>query len=117
MPKLLFTVLLILPSNKRQIIEKAQFAYFPLEKVFEKRTEKQVGAIKSLLPSNKKDELKEIEGIFPQNLMNDFACAKFKEIIKFQDIIKKIIYIINKILEKLIILLNIYYLLFFKRCT
>ena len=43
----------ILPSNQRQIIEQAKFAYFPLGKGFEKETEKQADAIKSLDPSNK----------------------------------------------------------------
>ena len=51
----------ILPSNQRQIIEQAKFAYSPLGKAFEKQTEKQVGAIKSLKPSNK---LKRIEVYF-----------------------------------------------------
>ena len=53
-----------------------------------KNKQKQVGAIKSLDPSNKKDELKQIEGIFPQNLMNDLICVKLKEIVNLQDIIK-----------------------------
>ena len=55
----------ILPSNQRQIIEQAKFAYFPLGKAFEKKTGKQVGALKPRSLSNKKDELKQIEGIFP----------------------------------------------------
>ena len=80
------TVEEILPSNQRQIIEQAKFAYFPLGKAFEKQTEKQVDAIKSLDLSNK---LKRIEGTFPQNLMNDLIRAKLKEIIELQDIIKK----------------------------
>ena len=46
----------ILPSNQRQIIEQAKFAYCPLGKALEKQTEKQVGSLKS----NKKDELKRI---------------------------------------------------------
>ena len=62
----------ILPSNQRQIIEQANFAYSPLGKAFEKQTEKQVGAIKSLNHYNK---LKRIEGIFPQNLVNDLIRA------------------------------------------
>ena len=39
--------------NQRQIIEKAKFAYSPLGKAFEKQTQKQVNATKSLDPSNK----------------------------------------------------------------
>ena len=44
----------ILPSNQRQIIEHAKFAYSPLEKALEKQTEKQVGTLKSLYISYKK---------------------------------------------------------------
>ena len=40
-----------------------------------KQTEKQIGALKSLNPSNKKGESKQTDGIFPQNLMNDFIRA------------------------------------------
>ena len=42
----------ILPSNQREITEQAKFAYSPLRKVFEKQTEKQIGAINSLDVSN-----------------------------------------------------------------
>ena len=59
----------------------AKFAISPLGKAFEKQTEKQVGALKSLDLSNKKDELKQIEGIFPQNLMNGLISATLKEIV------------------------------------
>ena len=76
----------IVPFNQRQIVEKAWFAYSPLGKAFEKQTEKQVDAIKSLDPSNKS---KQIEGIFSQNLMNDLIRAKLKEIVELQDFINK----------------------------
>ena len=56
----------MLPSNWRQIVEQAKFTYSPLAKALEKQTEKQVGALRSLDLSNKKDELKQIEGIFPK---------------------------------------------------
>ena len=49
---------------------------------------KQVGVIKSIDLFDKEDELKETEGISPQNMMNDLACANIKEIINLQDIIK-----------------------------
>ena len=78
----------ILPSNQIQIMQQAKFAYSPLRKAFEKHTENWVGAVKFLDLPNKKDELKQIESIFPQNLMNDLVCVKFKEIVTFQDIIK-----------------------------
>ena len=79
----------MLPSNQRQIIEQVKFAYSPLGKALKKQTEKQVGAIKSLDLSSKKDELIQIEGIFSQNVMNDLIRVKLKEIVKLQDIIKK----------------------------
>ena len=73
-------------SNQRQIIEQTEFAYSPLEEAFEKQTEQQVVAIKSLDPSNR---LKRIEGIFPQKLMNDLIRDKLKESIELKDFIKK----------------------------
>ena len=63
----------ILPSNKRQIIEQDKFAYSPLGKAFDKQTEKQVGALKSLDLSNKKDELYHIWGKFLHILINDLV--------------------------------------------
>ena len=77
-----------LPSNQRQIIEQAKFSYSTLGKNFEQQTEKQFGATKSLDLSHKKYKLKQIEGIFPQNLMNNLIRAKLREIVKLQDIIK-----------------------------
>ena len=69
-------------------MEQAKFAYSPLGKGFEKQTEKQVGAVNFLDVFYKKDELKQIDGIFPQNLMNDLIRDKLKEIVSLQDIIK-----------------------------
>ena len=76
----------ILPSNQRQLIEQANFTYSSLEKAFEKQTEKQVDAIKSLDSANR---LKQIGDIFPQKLMNDLIRAKLREIVELRDIIKK----------------------------
>ena len=53
-----------------------------------KQTEEQCGARKFLKPSNKKDELKQTEGIFQQNLMNDLVRAKLKKIVNLEDIVK-----------------------------
>ena len=66
----------ILLSNQRQIIEQAKFADSFLGKSFEEQKEKQVGALKSLELSNKKDQLKQIESILPQNLMNNLINVK-----------------------------------------
>ena len=63
----------MLPSNQKQIIEQAKFAYSPLGKAFEKQTEKYIDAMKPLDSSYK---LKQIH-------------AKLKKIVKLQDIIKK----------------------------
>ena len=49
------TVKEILPFNQRQKTKEPKFGYSPLRKDFEKQTEKQFGAIKSLEISNKKD--------------------------------------------------------------
>ena len=53
-----------MPSNQKQIIEQSKFAYSHSGKAFEKQTERQVSALKSLDISNKKYKLKEIEGYF-----------------------------------------------------
>ena len=53
----------IVSFNQRQLTEQAKFAYSLIGKAFEKQTEKQAGAIESLILSNKKDELKQIESI------------------------------------------------------
>ena len=41
--------------------------------------------------SNEKDELKQIESIFPPDLMNNLIRSKLKEVIKLEDFIKKTI--------------------------
>ena len=107
-------------SNQRQRTKQAKFPYFPLEKALEKQTEKQVGALKSLDTSNEKNELKQIDGILSQNLMNDLICIGLEQVVNLQGIIKKdgktyrgnvekrFIFV-----EKLVILVNIHYLLYF----
>ena len=78
----------ILPSNRTKITEQAKFAYSPSGKALEKQIEKQVGALKFLKLANRKYGLKQIEGVFPQNLRNDFNRDKLKEIINLQNIIR-----------------------------
>ena len=56
----------ILPSNRRQITEQDKFSHSPFRKALEKQKEKQVDALKSSNLSNKTDELKQIEVIFPK---------------------------------------------------
>ena len=76
--------------------------YYPLGKALEKQTEKQVDALKSLTLSSETDESKWIKSLVPKNLLND---------------LKQMNYIINQVAKKLITLVNIIYLLFFKRYT
>ena len=92
----------ILPPSQKQMIG-------------QKPTEKEVGAFKPLQLFNKKSELKQIEGIFPENVLNDLIINKFREIIKLQVLLKQMICIINQKAEKFMTLLNICYLSFFKR--
>ena len=54
-------------------------------KSFRKTNKKQVDALKSLNLSNKTDELKLIECIFPKNWINDLIRDRLKEIIKLQN--------------------------------
>ena len=51
-----------------------------------KNKQKQFRALRSTDLSNKKDEVKQIEGIFPKNMLNDLIVNKSKEIVTLQDI-------------------------------
>ena len=77
-----------MPPNQRQIIEQVKFAYSLLGTTVGKQTEKHVGTLKVLDTFNKKNKLKQIKGIFPQNLMNDLIRVKLEEIFTLQNIIK-----------------------------
>ena len=68
-----------MPSNQQKIIEQAKFTYSPLGKAFEKQTKEQVKAIKDLNISDKASELKQTEGIFPQNVLNELISNKLKK--------------------------------------
>ena len=77
----------MLPSGLSQITQQARFTYSRLGKAFEKQTEKQVGALKSLnLPNN--IELKQIESISQKKQLNDLIINKLKEIMHLQNNIK-----------------------------
>ena len=82
-----FTDEKILPSNRRQKIEKIKFTYSSLGNVLEKQTKKQVDAIKSLHFSNKASELDQLKR-FPQNQLNYLIIDKLKQINQLQNIIK-----------------------------
>ena len=66
----------LLPSNRSQIIEQANFTYSPLEKASEKQTEKQVDTLKSLNLSTRRVELTLTGSIFPRNLLTELAINK-----------------------------------------
>ena len=51
------------------------------------QTKKKVDALKSLIFSNKTYELKQIESMFPQNMINDLVRHRQKNITKLQDTI------------------------------
>ena len=66
-----------MPSNQRQIIEQAKFAYSALGKAFEEQGKKQVKALEVLdLAENQK--IKSIEGLFSREMKN----SEFKNEIK-----------------------------------
>ena len=56
---------------------------------FQRQTKQQGGFIESLGFFNKKDELKQIEGIFPNNFMNELIRIKLKEIVNYKILFKK----------------------------
>ena len=68
----------ILPSNQQQMKQQAKFTYFPLGKAFEKQTKEQVKAIKVLNISDKSNELKQIENIFPKHVISNLIITKLK---------------------------------------
>ena len=74
----------------------------------EKQAEKHTNATKS---SDFSNELKRIEGIFPQNLINDLVRAKLKKSLNCKILLKKMIKVINSNAEKHIVLVNIHCLL------
>ena len=73
-----------MPSNQKQKIEQAKFTYSALGKAFENQTKEQVKAMKDLNISDKTNELKQIEGIFPQSVLNDLISNKLKKVIDLQ---------------------------------
>ena len=72
----------ILPSSLSQIIQQATFTHSPLGKAFEKQTEKQFDALKSLSLPNEINELKQIKSIFPKKPGEWFIMDKLKEIVQ-----------------------------------
>ena len=75
-----------MPSNQQQIIEQAKFTYSPLGKAFEKQTKEQVKTIKDLNISDKAGELKQIEDIFPQKVLNDLISNKLKKSLSYKTV-------------------------------
>lgn len=65
-------------SNQKQIIEQAKFTYSLSVNFFKEETGELVKAMKDLNISGKTNESKKIEGIFPQNVLNDLISNKLK---------------------------------------
>ena len=105
----------IFPPNQSQVIEQTKFAHSPLGKVLEKQKQKQIGTLKSLDTSNEENELKQIE--FYKIWWMILFVFSWKKSLIWKIFPIKIFYIINQNVEKLIILVNIHYLLFFLRDT
>ena len=80
-----------------------------------KQTEKQADALKALNLFNKTNELKQIEVIFPKNLLNYLIFYKLREIVQLQDIIKSNDMDYTSKCGKRIVTVNIHYLLFSKK--
>ena len=66
----------ILPSSQKQIMEQSKFPNSPLGRVFKEQRKEQVKAIKDLNIPDNTNELKQIGGIFPQNVLNDLISNK-----------------------------------------
>ena len=65
----------IVSSNRSKIIKQAKFTYSPLGKALEMQTEKQVNTLKFLNPSDKADEL---------NQMNDLIRDRLKKLLNYK---------------------------------
>ena len=59
-----------------------------MAKIFEKQTKEQLIAIKDLNISNKTNAFKQIESIFPQNVLHGLISVKLKKIIELQNSIE-----------------------------
>ena len=56
-------------------------------KVFKEQTKEQAKAIKDLNTSDKRNKLKRIENIFPQNLLNDLVSDQFKKVLSYKTVL------------------------------
>ena len=74
-----------MPFNQKIIIIIIEQAKF---KAFKEQMKEQLKAIKDLHISDKTNELKQIEGIIPQNLLNDLNRDKLNKIIDLPGSIK-----------------------------
>ena len=56
-------------------------------KVFKEQTKEQAKAIKDLNTSDKRNKLKQIENIFPQNLLNDLVSDQIKKVLSYKTVL------------------------------
>ena len=82
----------IVPFNQSQIIEQAKFTYSPLvkqRKTTQDQGKKQTKVLDYLNFSNKLNELKQVEDIFPDNQFTSLIKDKeFKKLYKFRTLLK-----------------------------
>ena len=71
------------------MIEQDEFIYSSLGKVFEKQTKKQFKALKDLNISDKVNELKEIENIFPKDVISDLIITELKKFLNYKTILNR----------------------------
>ena len=64
----------MLPHDHRRVTKKAKFTWSPSEKAVERQRQN----LKSLNVSNKVNELKQIENVFPKNQSNDSIINKVR---------------------------------------
>ena len=56
-------------------------------KVFKEQTKEQAKAIKDLNTSDKRNKLKQIENISPQNLLNDLVSDQIKKVLSYKTVL------------------------------
>ena len=77
----------ILPSNQKQRPKLGKCTYSSSRKAFKEQTKEQVKTMRDLNISDKANELKQIEDIFSQNILNDLTSNKLKKSLSYKKIL------------------------------
>ena len=84
-----------MPSDQSRKIVQAKFIYSPLGNPFEKQMKaiedqgiKQVEALKALKPEENKEDIKSVEGIFPNEMRTNEIKNETDEIKKWEENVK-----------------------------